>query len=260
MSAHQSQQDRSREQFGQQSHRYAESLVHSSGEDLQVIQKWASKNTFRKAADIGTGTGFTAAAIAPFSDLVVAVDITPEMLHETQVFITKRGISHVDYLLGAAESLPFADESIGLVTCRTAAHHFQDVDKATEEWHRVLESGGVLILADTVSPEDSDLALWMNEIEFRRDPSHARNLSPSEWVSKLEHNSLHVEETAFKPIPMFFDEWVLRSGTPETESTKLLQDFRKASPQAKEIFAIQQDDSGRLSFKKPSLVIRATRK
>ena len=260
MTADQSQQAKSQEQFGHQSHHYAESLVHSSGESLQVIQQWASAATYTTAVDIGTGAGFTAAAISPFAGHVIATDITSSMLLETRLLVTTRGISNLDCLLAAAECLPFTDDSVGLVTCRIAAHHFQDLDKATEEWYRVLQSEGMLLMADTVSPEDLNLAAWMNEIEFRRDPSHVRNLSPSEWMSKLESNGLQVEEAAVTDVPMFFDEWVLRSGTPEAESTKLLQDLRKATPLAKEAFAILQDDSGRLSFKWTSLVIRAKKK
>ena len=260
MSVDPSQQAKSQEQFSQQSHHYAESLVHSSGESLQLIQQWASTTAYVTATDIGTGAGFTAAEIAPFATQVIATDITSSMLLETRLLATKRDISNLDCLLAAAECLPFADGSVGLVTCRVAAHHFQDLDKAIEEWYRVLQPEGLLLMADTVSPEDLNLATWMNEIEFRRDPSHVRNLSPSEWLSKLEHNGLQVEEAAVTEIPMFFDEWVLRSGTPEGESTKLLQDFQRATPPAKEEFAILQDDSDRLSFKWTSLVIRAKKK
>ena len=55
-------------------------------------------------------------------------------------------------MLAAAENLPFADNSLELITCRTAAHHFADINLSVKEWYRVLSKGGVLILADTIAP------------------------------------------------------------------------------------------------------------
>ena len=117
----------SQEQFGRQAHLYTQSLVHSSGESLQVVQEWAARGRYKKAADIGTGTGFTAFAVAPYADQIVAADITPAMLRETRSLADQRGVTNLGYTLAAAEDLPFADGSLDLLTCRTAAHHFQDL-------------------------------------------------------------------------------------------------------------------------------------
>lgn len=249
----------SQEQFGRQAHFYTESLVHSSGESLQVVQEWAAKGTYRRAVDVGTGTGFTAFAVAPYADRVLATDITPAMLRETRSLVAQRGLANLGYVLAAAEDLPFADASLDLLTCRTAAHHFQDLPRAVAQWHRVLGNEAVLLLADTSSPEDPDVAIWMNDVELRRDPSHTRDLPPSEWLALLEANGFLITDTALTAVPMVFDEWVLRSGTPSPVVESLRQDFQDAPSGAVEAFHIRQNDGGAISFQWTCLVVRALR-
>ena len=127
-------------------------LSHATGESLAAIREYAARGRYRRAVDVGTGTGFTAFAVAPVSGQVVATDVTPEMLAEARRLGTAQGVTNVRYALGAAEHLPFADGALDLLTCRTAAHHFQDVQRAIDEWRRVLETGGTLLLSDSVAP------------------------------------------------------------------------------------------------------------
>jgi SAM-dependent methyltransferase len=249
----------SQEQFGRQARFYTESIVHSSGESLQVVQDWASRDRYALVGDIGAGTGFTAFTVAPYADLVLAVDITPAMLMETRKQVDQRGLSNLGYVLAASEQLPFQDGSLDLLTCRTAAHHFQDLDKAVSEWHRVIAPEAVLIMADTSCPEDGPTADWMNDIEERRDPSHVLNLSPSEWISLLESKGFLITDTALAPVPMEFDDWVRRSGTPEPVVEGLRRDFLNASPEAVEAFHIRQDDAGSIHFQWTCVVARALR-
>ena len=54
--------------------------VHAKGDTLDVILDFADTIGTEKALDIATGTGFTAFALAPKVDSVVATDLTPEMV------------------------------------------------------------------------------------------------------------------------------------------------------------------------------------
>lgn len=265
MSVDPTQRTGSQEQFGRQAHFYTESLVHSSGESLQVVQDWVARGTYRRAADIGTGTGFTAFTAAPYSDRVLATDITVPMLRETRSLATRRGLHNVEYVRAAAEALPFARGSLDLLTCRTAAHHFQDIPQAVAQWQMALAPEAVLVLADTTSPEDPDLAAWMNDIELRRDPSHMRDWSPSEWLALIEDNGFQVTDTALTAVPMMFNEWVKRSGIPTEVIEGLRRDFLNATAGAVEEFHILPDDTGPdgngdIGFQWTCLVVRALRK
>ncbi|MBI2856515.1 MAG: methyltransferase domain-containing protein [Chloroflexi bacterium] len=250
----------SQEQFGRQARFYSESLVHSSGESLQVVQEWASRGRYERAVDIGTGTGFTAFAVAPYVRHILASDITPAMLEEARRLADQRGVDNLGCTLAAAEDLPFADASLDLVTCRTAAHHFRDLRRAVAQWPRVLAPEGVLILADTTAPEDRETARWMNEMEARRDPSHVRDLPPSEWLSLLEASGFSITDTALAPVPLEFDDWVRRSGTPEPVVQRLRRDFLSAPGGARDAFQIHQDEFGSVLFRWQCLVVRALRR
>jgi SAM-dependent methyltransferase len=250
----------SQEQFGRQAHFYAESMGHSSGESLQTVQEWAGRSRYKKAADIGTGTGFTAFAVAPFTENIVAVDLTPAMLRETRSIAGERGIANLGYALAAAEELPFASGSLDLLTCRIAAHHFLNMNKAIAEWYRVLAPGAVLILADTTSPENAQSAAWMNDVEERRDPSHILNLSPSEWLALLDTNGFQATDSTLTSVPLDFDDWVRRSGTPTDVVECLRHDLLNAPHAAVEAFDIHQEESGIIHFQWTCAVVRAIRR
>ena len=250
----------SQEQFGRQAHFYTQSLTHSSGESLQVVQEWAARGRYKRAVDIGTGTGFTAFAVAPYTDDIVAADITPAMLGETRSLAGQRGVTNLGYALAAAEALPFADGSLDLLTCRIAAHHFLDLGKAVAEWHRVLAPEAVLIMADTTATEDAPTAVWMNDIEERRDPSHIHNMSPSEWLTFLEANGFQTTDSTLTSVPHDFDDWVKRSGTPTAVVEGLRHDLLNAPPGAVEAFDIHQEESGIIHFKWTCVVVRAIRR
>lgn len=245
------------EQFGRQAHLYTTSLVHSSGESLQLVQQWASRSLYGLATDIGTGTGFTAFVVAPYAQHIVAADITPAMLRETRSLAPEHGVTNLTCTLAAAEDLPFKEGSFDLLTCRTAAHHFMDLRKAVFEWHRVIAAEAVLILADTSSPEDPDLADWMNSIEVRRDPSHVRNLPPSEWNKLLESAGFRITDNATTPVPLEFDDWVRRSGTAKEVVDDLRDDFLNASPEAVDEFHIKVNDFGVITFQWTCVLVRA---
>ena len=118
--------------FGPQAGVYAASKVHISDDSLESVQKLTgpeflrSTTPYRWAVDIGTGAGFTAFAMAEVSDHVVASDITQPMLRQVRRISEERGLPNVGLAQNAAESLPFADGSLDVITCRKAAHHFRD--------------------------------------------------------------------------------------------------------------------------------------
>ena len=61
----------------------------------------------------------------------------------------KLGISdRSNYQVGTAESLPFADGSLDMVTCQTLLIHVPDVKTAIKEMIRVLKPGGLFLCAE----------------------------------------------------------------------------------------------------------------
>ena len=245
--------------FGSQASFYAASQVHISDNRLTTLQRMIAEQPSAKwAVDLGTGAGFTAFAAAEHTSQVVASDITREMLLETRRIGQDRKLGNVLLCLNQAEALPFASESIDLVTCRAAGHHFIDLGTAFDEVRRILKPGGTLVMADSVSPEDDSLADWFNDVELRRDFSHVENRKVSVLLRMLEDRGLKVVEKFDERTYMTFNDWVKRTATTEDEVASLRQDFLNATPAAKEIFQIQEQDED-IAFAWPSLVFRAVK-
>jgi len=95
--------------------------------------------------DLASGVGdpalSIAAKIAP-SGRVTATDLGPGMISLAEELARKRGITNIEFREASAESLPFADESYDVLTCRFGAMFFPDLAKALRESLRVLKSGG----------------------------------------------------------------------------------------------------------------------
>ncbi len=247
------------EQFGRQAAYYVRSQTHATGDTLQTLVEWAQPKGTERALDVGTGTGFTAFAFAPHVASAAAYDLTSQMLQEAVAIARQRGLSNVAYVQGAAERLPFPDDTFDIHTCRTAAHHFQSVADYLAEARRVLKPGGQILMVDTVTTEDAEVDRWHNHVELLRDPSHVRDYSPSEWMGFFRAAGLRVtrSNTTFWTGLTFLD-WVERSGTPPDAAQELRRLFAAAMPTvARALEIIPRGDD--FSFSWPVLVVQAVK-
>ena len=133
--------DAARQQFGRTAADYVQSSVHALGADLQTLVAAARPSPQGIVLDTGTGTGHTALALAPHVRLVIALDLTPQMLAAARRLAAGRGAANVHLVEGAAEQTPLSSRSCHLVTCRVAAHHFANLHLAAVEMARVLRPG-----------------------------------------------------------------------------------------------------------------------
>ena len=252
--------------FGPQAGVYAESKVHIRDDSLDSVQRLTApgflKGTtpYRWAVDIGTGAGFTAFAMAEVSERVVASDITQPMLRQARRISGERGLGNLSLAQNAAESLPFADGSLDLITCRVAAHHFRDFDAALNEARRTLRSGGSLVIADSIAPEDDAVADWMNDIELRRDFSHIRNRKISVIRQMLTDRGFEVAGNENERVYLWFNDWVARTKVVEDEVAALRRDFQEAAPEVKEAFQVGElEEDGDFLFSWPCWIFRAVK-
>ena len=130
--------------------------------------------------DVACGPGVVTAALAPAAAAVVAFDATAPMLEKAKARCAKAGLNNVTFERGDAENLPFADATFDGAVTRAALHHFERPQRAIDEMFRVLRPGGVAVIVDAVSAEDTDRSALHNAIERLRDPSHVRMLPASE--------------------------------------------------------------------------------
>jgi SAM-dependent methyltransferase len=221
----------SRVQFGRHAAAYATSPVHVR--DAEAVVAALNPAPDWLAADIGTGAGHTAHALARRCRRVLACDITPEMLGQATGLAAGLGLGNVEPVFVLAEAMPFAEASLDGLTCRYSAHHFRDVAAFCREVHRVLKPGGRAVIFDTVAPEDDAIAAFVDDVELHRDPSHVRDHKVSTWRRLLESAGLEVISATVGPdqaSAIELIEWTRRSGTPAHEVEYIRRRLAEATP------------------------------
>jgi ubiquinone/menaquinone biosynthesis C-methylase UbiE len=125
------------------------SLLVGRGHDARLACDLAAVGPADEVVDVGCGPGVAARAAALRGAHVLGVDPARPMLALARRF--RR--SGVDYVVGAAESLPIAGGSSTVVWSLATAHHWVDVDRGLAEARRVLGAGGRLLVLERTIKE-----------------------------------------------------------------------------------------------------------
>jgi len=132
--------------------------------------------------DVGCGTGAASRAASAEVDLVVGVDLAPEMIRRATELAT--GVENVRFLVADSEQLPFDDGAFTAVLCSNSFHHYPDPLRAVREMGRVLASGGRLVIGDACA--DLRTARIADVVLRWIEPGHVRLYSSSELGSFLQ--------------------------------------------------------------------------
>ena len=100
-----------------------------------------------KVLDAGTGPGAVAAALARLGLEVTGVDLCSNMIRRAKEAAKRLGLD-INYLVTAADALPFADDSFDLVISRNVTWALPKPEDTFRQWGRVLKPGGLLIYWD----------------------------------------------------------------------------------------------------------------
>lgn len=238
-----SHQDFVSEAYGPRASAYLTSAVHSSGEDLDWIERLVSGMAAARALDLGCGGGHVSYRVAPHVAEVVAVDVSSRMLETVASAAAERGLRNIFTQQSAAEKLPFDDARFDLVLSRFSAHHWRDLEAALREARRVLAPGGRAIFIDSVSPASPLPDSHLQTIELLRDPSHVRNYTVSEWTAALARAGLEITSIQPRHLRIEFASWIARTRTPATltEAIRLLQ--QGAPQEVRDHFRFEPDGS-----------------
>jgi ubiquinone/menaquinone biosynthesis C-methylase UbiE len=184
------------------------------------------------ALDVATGTGHVALALAPHVRRVYGLDLTREMLEQARKLTAEREVGNVDWVLGDAAHLPFADETFDLYTVRAAPHHFPDVDGFLHEALRVLRPGRHAVFIDCAPPLPARDV--MHEVELRRDPSHVLSMTVDEWVDNLEHAGFEVDTASAREMDWDFEDWMRNMAVPQPLVAELARVIEASEGKARE--------------------------
>ncbi len=117
------------------------------------------KTSCLKILDIGTGTGRTLKQIRRANPKVelLGIDLSSAYLRQANRTLNSGNYPLTQLIRGNAEQLPFSNESMQAVTCVYLLHELPKKARQNvlNECWRVIEPGGVLIIADSIQMEDS---------------------------------------------------------------------------------------------------------
>ncbi|MFV0524886.1 MAG: class I SAM-dependent methyltransferase [Acidimicrobiales bacterium] len=192
--------------------------------------------------DIATGAGHMALRVAPEVAAVVAADLAPEMLAQVEALTAERGITNITTSRQDVEHLDFDDDHFDAVICRIAPHHFTDIAAAMGQIARVIKPGGVFVLEDSCSPEEPELAEFINRVEALRDPTHVWSYPASRWSELCHTAGLVVEAVDRFPKRHRIEDWMERSATSPDVREQVRAAFRAAPAAVRERFDITFDE------------------
>ncbi|PSR32954.1 MAG: methyltransferase type 11 [Sulfobacillus benefaciens] len=213
--------------FGRYHAAYRTSERHAHGSDLAHLIDSLHLQPNSLVLDAACGTGHTTLALASRGHRVVGMDMTPEMVHEAQDLAQSRGLS-ASWIIGNVDQLPWDPQTFDAVTCRRAAHHFQNLQSFLREAHRVLKPGGVLGISDMTAPTSA--IDWLNQLETLRDPSHQAARSANQWCTLLGESGYDVEYLQVSVEPMTPTEWLAPVSTDSLEGNQALTFMNDHAP------------------------------
>jgi SAM-dependent methyltransferase len=110
--------------------------------------------------DIGCGIGGPARTIAQrYGGRVTGIDLTPAFVHAAEALSRMAGMEgRVDFKVGSAVALPFADETFDVATLMHVGMNIPDKTALFAEAYRVLRRGGVFAVYDVMRTGEGELA------------------------------------------------------------------------------------------------------
>ena len=178
---------------------FRESPTHREGPDLDLLVELCEPGEGVKVLDVATGGGHVARRLREEGCTVITVDPAPGMQPD---------------VVARAEHLPFDDGSFDVMTCRIAAHHFEDIRAAVNEMTRV--SNRLVVIEDNVYRGEH-----VEEAERLRDPSHVRCYTEDEWRGFVTDAGFEVEQIEHFPRRQSFSAWLERVNTPPDAAEKI---------------------------------------
>ena len=150
-------------------------------------------HTSRRVLEVGCGTGHWLRQLQTLNLGVMGVDPSWPMLSRARVKVDSGRV------IGArAEDLPFADGQFDKLFCINAHHHFADKRKAVHEAHRVLRTGGALMMV-ALDPH-AGVDRW--------------------WIYDYFHGTLDIDKERY-PSCKQIREWMIQAGFVETHSSEV---------------------------------------
>jgi SAM-dependent methyltransferase len=144
---------------------------------IERLVKFTRIPRFARALDVACGAGLSTRALAAVADKLDAIDNSPAMLAHAPL------LPNVTYQQGAAENLPFAENTFDVISVSSAFHWF-DQDQFLREAARVLKPRGWLCIYKNVFTgemrENADFKPWLSDVylaKYKTPPRERKRLT-----------------------------------------------------------------------------------
>ncbi|HXS32373.1 MAG TPA: class I SAM-dependent methyltransferase [Solirubrobacterales bacterium] len=238
-------EDSIRKEFTHQSGSFGKAAVMTSAETLGALVELVPEDPNARWIETACGTGLVSRALAGKVGSVTGVDLTPAMLEQAKRGAADEGIEKASFSVGDATALEFADGSFDGAVTRLSLHHIPLPGRVIAELARVVRPGGSVIVGDLVADEaDGEGALWREEIERLRDPSHWVCRTPEQLREMGSSAGLTLEHEQLIPLDIDFEDWLGRGSGGRT-AAPLIDELLAQRPEGIESFRVTAADSGR---------------
>jgi SAM-dependent methyltransferase len=238
-------EDSIREEFTHQSGSFGKAAVMTSAETLGALVELVPEDAGARWLESACGTGLVSRALAGRVGSVAGVDLTPAMLEEAKRGANDEGIENASFGVGDATALEFADASFDGSVTRLSLHHIPAPGRVIAELARVVRPGGWVIVGDLVADEaDGEGAVWREEIERLRDPSHWVCRTPEQLRAMGSDAGLTLERERLIPLDIDFEDWLER-GSGGRAASSLVDELLSQRPEGAESFRVTAGDEGR---------------
>lgn len=128
---------------------YSTPLIDIYKTGIERLQLKGDENIF----EAGCGDGqvlLTLRKLGHRGDLV-GLDINEGMFKDAIKSQSRDNLLPIDFIVGSADKLPFADKSFDLILAFFMLYHVPDIHRTLEEWRRTLKKNGKILIATASS-------------------------------------------------------------------------------------------------------------
>jgi ubiquinone/menaquinone biosynthesis C-methylase UbiE len=168
------------DQFTRQAIPFSQLHARDDSQIHQLLIKTAGIEANDHVLDVACGPGLVACEVAKAARHVTGVDLTPAMIEQARKHQQSLALMNLDFVVGDAHPLPFADGEFTRAITRYSFHHFTSPRLAFAEMVRVCRPGGRVTVCDVFMNSTEQAELY-DRMEKHRDPSHTHALQLNEF-------------------------------------------------------------------------------
>jgi predicted TPR repeat methyltransferase len=166
---------------------------------VEVLQRAAPGRRFRRALDLGCGTGLCGLLLQPLAASVDGVDLSGRMLEQAE----RRGVYQRLVLADVTEHLVGTAERYDLVAAADVFTYLGSLEAVIGAARRVLEPGGVLCFSVECAADDVDFVL-RDSLRYAHSLRHVQAVAQRHALTLAVCERLPMREDQRQPIDALF--------------------------------------------------------